>query len=296
MAKTLLIKAFNEFNKEWKTGNAFNRIILVFLLLVLLVVTFFIGWVIFIFYKISLSSLLNGLIIPLGFNLQSPLTYLSLISFGLALGIAVFTLFKIKINWYLVSTIFLTAILLIYGLSFINETYSKDLPVNLTANILSENDYNILKNHSCSFPLLTCHSRPNRETFVIDKQLVCTFQLSEQCNHSLDKLIVVKYYTNPSNISREEKYATDNYFYLEIPIDENLEGVLIRPSFENKENLLQFPEPAHYLISLTQKYSSEEYNQRKKDKLLLIISLFSLSIFSSVVAVNNLKQILKKEK
>ncbi len=104
-------------------------------------------------------------------------------------------------------------------------------------------------------------------------------------------------YLNGTTVPDEEK-GSSSVGYYEFNVDKDLEGIWFYPVFflNNSEESNVF----YSYISLANKYSLQDYNQKitkeNYDKIFLLITIFSISIFSTLVAMNNLKQLLHKDK
>ena len=72
-----------------------------------------------------------------------------------------------------------------------------------------------------------------------------------------------------------------------------MESLWVIPYFKLSDN--STVSPFYVYLEFEDVYSDEEYNKRMSDKASLLIALISLSVFSVIIAMNNLKQLLKKE-
>jgi len=279
-----LKKKIIEFIDEFKKLNLFLKIVAITILF-----SYLVFGVIFVFMsKFLFEFFYSNYINSLGFDIKTPLYLFVGLSFFFLLPLLLF--FKKKTNVYFAMGCFVFLFLIIFGFSFINQSYQSDLPINGRWNYESNNRYvkDFLSNPSCSISKLICNS--DKKYFVLEESVKCYFVVNETCPFSFDFLEIHYNFLNDSVGN-----TRGNSEYFEFNVNRNVTDMWIRPYFLfNNSSKYTF----YYNIHLANKYNLEEYNQKQTkenyDKIFLLITLFSLSLFTTIIAMNNLKQLLHK--
>ncbi|MGD9276805.1 MAG: hypothetical protein PVJ67_06560 [Candidatus Pacearchaeota archaeon] len=247
------------------------------------------AYLIFLVSSFSLKSIYSSYLEPLGFDYSSPLGYFSIFFSLEFLGFWIYYLFKRKINWYLFSVLAIILFLLIFGLSFITSSYKVDLPSSQYWKIVNNSETNMLVN--CNFSRLDCTSVRDKQYFVDGDEVYCSFGLSKECDASLMNITEVKkIYLNSEKEPRINLSIVENHANFEIKIEKGLKALWVIPYYSTNEKIIS---PFNIYWEFENIYSEEEYNKRQAEKSSFLIALISLSIFSSIIAMNNLKQLIK---
>lgn len=159
--------------------------------------------------------------------------------------------------------------------------------------ISSENDFNLLINtQGCNFSKLDCRSVRDKIYYVDGDEVYCQFGLPDDCNFNISTFEVKKIFLNSKNESVILTSPSDKSVSFQVKVEKNLKAIWVDPYFETGEKEIS---PFYIYWEFENVYSEEEYNKKQSEKVSLTIALLSLSIFSSIVAVNNFKQLLNKK-
>lgn len=113
--------------KEFLKQSIPKKIITILVILSIVLYTFLIVYSMIVLSTFSLKSIYLDYMTSLGFDYKSPLNYFLMLMTPLIIISGIFY-FLGKINWSVVSAITLIIFLIIFGLSFINESYKKIFP------------------------------------------------------------------------------------------------------------------------------------------------------------------------
>lgn len=244
---------------------------------------------------ISIFSLFyNNFLKTLGFDLKTPFLLFVLIA-GVTIPITIFLLRKT--NKFVIIAFYLMLFLFIFGVCLINQIYTPELPSEIPWRVINQEDNKLFwATPNCSISKLNCKSFQDKENFVIGDEILCSFDINRSCSLPLKKVSIIKFLLNNETILEDEGEVTPDQSYLKFEVDERVYEIAVYPEFyNNSEPLYAFTSS----IELNNKYSPEDYNQKKikerYEKTALLISLISLSLLSVTIAMNNLRQLSKKD-
>jgi len=288
--KPEIIEKIKSIIKRFKSLNNFNKLLWICIVLAWLFYLILIPYFIFIFISFSAQTTYTKLLEPLGLDFQGPIQTFYL--WALLLGTILLVNFTIKkrINVYLWASIFLSVFLIIFGLSFIGETYSSDLPASIYWKPYSGINY--LNEENCSYTRLDCMSVKDKINFVEGDEVYCTFEINESCSFWISDFNVNKNYLNSKNFTPLEADISKNLAVFRFEVEKSLQSLWVHPYISNGSYL---DSPFWALLELDDVYSDEEYLSLKQSKSLAIITLISISLFSTFVAMNNLKQLIERK-
>lgn len=292
------IKKFDSLEKNKKIEYIFSLIFIFWIIITGILGLYVWGLLINIFSRSFFYEIIN----PLAFNLKTPwkyfLVFFFFITFFSGIYIVIKTILKkeVKIDYYLLFGIYIFIFLLIFGISFIKQSYGSEFTNNLSWQSYSENDTRIFLNTaSCSISPLNCNSLGHYNKFVIGDEIYCTFEVNENCSFILNSIDIEKKYFNNDTIEKQNIPTINSGGRIFFPLEDNLRYISINPQFieSNIKNNISF----FYLYIYTRdRYTLDEYHQKEYEKTFLIITLISISLFSTIVAMNNLKQLLEKNR
>lgn len=279
--------------KHFLESSTKDKIIISAFVLVGIFASVYFLYILVVFSSFSLSSIYNNYLEPLGFDYASPFqSFLLLFLLELVIFSILPLVFKRKINWYLFSTLAIILFLFIFGLSFITFSYKIDLPSSPYWDIQDLNESNELISQDCNFSRLDCKSVWDKQYFVSGDEVYCQFVLSDGCDVVLkDFFDVRKVYLNSKNESKIPVSLTEKQVVFQIEIERELKALWVIPYFSLGNKTIS---PFYLYWEFENVYSEEEYNRKQSEKTSLLIALISLSIFSSVTAMNSLKQMLER--
>ncbi len=289
-----MVKKRNKLAENLKKGWDYFRkrsisvkILLVVAVLFLVFYTLLIGiaWAStgFLSIKIFITNFIN----PLGLDLKTPFSMTILFWICIApILLIIYPFAKRKVNWYLVLTIYLLIFLVVFGVSITNQSYPYDLPRSYTWTFANQS---FSQEFSCAISFLECKSATNKNNFVVNDQVICNFSFGTACNYKFDNFKTYKAYLNSTDTSID--YPYNNMGTVVFDITDNLRFVQVSPYFSvnNSES-----ENIYSIITLFDKYSDSDYNQRKQNKAVLLITIISAILFSTIIAMNNLRQLMEK--
>lgn len=289
-------KVKNSYKKN-KPLFVVRSIFFVFLLITIMLGIYIWGVLI----KIFSINFFYDLINPLAFDLNKPWNYFLFFVLITAVIIVVYILFmsaankEIKPNFFLISGVYIFAFLLIFGVAFISQSYGSEFVNDLSWNIYSWNDSDeFLKNPDCSISKLNCNSLGHFNKFVIGDEIYCKFLVNESCPFVLTSLDVEKGYFNNDTTDKKEISTSNLRGIVNFELEDNLRYIFINPQFL-KENSFSDVSLFWIYVYTRDRYTLEDYHQKEREKAFLIITLISISLFSTIVAMNNLKQLVKRK-
>ncbi len=272
-------------------------LILIMLFCIFGVVVLF--WATLIITLSSLAQFYKGYVESLGFNFRTPFGFFLLFFLlFIVLPSYLWWLYRRRINLYFVVALSIILFIIIFGICFVNESYISELPQDLQWQISEVEEHNkFQESQNCSITKLRCESSQGKKNFVIDDEIYCTFTTNENCSYKLGNISLVRFYLNNESQIREEIHTAPSQGYLNFRIEETLHQIVVYPNFYNSSGDKL---SAYYLfISPYNKYSLGDYNQKESkeryDKIFLLSTIISIGLFSSIVAMNNLKQLLEKK-
>ena len=276
-----------------------------YLMLLIFFAIFFIGIILLGLYtfgfmiKFLSLSFFNDIIKPLAFDLVTPWAYFLsfvFISIMFVLGYAEIKIRKkTPINVYFIAGIYIFAFLLIFGFSFISQSYGSEFTKGFIWNTYPSNETNeFINNPNCSISRLNCNSIGHYNKFVIDDELYCQFELNPKCPFELTSLDLDKKYFNNNTIIKEEINTINSSGTINFILDSDLRYLFLVPQF-TKINSPTDISLFHMYIYTRDRYTLEEYHQKENEKAFLIVTVLSIALFSTIVAMNNLKQLLEKK-
>ncbi len=292
MDKKEIIDWIKETIKKFKLLNNLYKILWICGILILLFyVVFVIPYTFFIFLRFSFQNTYINFLEPLGLDFKTPWKTFSLLALIPGAIFSVILIIKKKINIYFWISIFLFLFLLIFGLSFIAETYDSDLPASIYWRPIQGTNY--LNQENCPYSRLDCKSVKDKINFVEGDEVYCTFEINDSCSFWISDFKVDKNYLNLKNFTPLEADVGKNLAVFRFEVEKSLESIWVYPYISNGSHSYG---SFWTLLELDEVYSDEEYFSLKQAKALVITTLISISLFSTIVAMNNLKQLLKKDK
>ena len=189
-----LIKFIRKFKKDFKEASFKDRVLTIIGVIMFILFIVIIPFTIFIWgFLINsvISKFFDEIVIPLGFNFKKPIIYYGFFILFTVLIYSIYWLIqsrggniKIKINSYLIASIFIIGFLIIFGLCFINQNYKTDIPLNISWQVSNITEWsNFQKNSNCTISFLECKSSQNKDSFVIGDRIYCVYTVNENCTY-----------------------------------------------------------------------------------------------------------------
>jgi hypothetical protein len=244
---------------------------------------------------------------PLGFDFTHPM--LIFISFSVTISVLLGITFLIWkklnkekekhfLNKFIVFGIFLLLFIIVFGICLVSQSYSSKLPGNFTWYYsASDNNKALLEESNCQIDFLKCFNLDGNDDFVIGNEIRCSSSwLEGNCSAMFSSLKITKYYPQ-NNFTEESKDIKDKYFVYNFIVEENLRSIDFKPTFKLSNDSLISPYTAK--ISLQDKYFIEQYKEDKSkeryEKVFFLFTIISIGFLSTIVAMNNLKQLMEKK-
>lgn len=243
----------------------------------------------------SANHVYSILLSPLGLDFGTPSQVFGIFLAFIILFFGVFMMVTGKINIYLLFGVLISTALIVFGISFIGEAYGMDLPGSFKWDLFNNANESFLLREYCNFTRLDCRSVTDKINYVEGDEVYCDFSINKNCSFYLSDFEVEISYLNmdnksPINVSLSSK---DHRAIFNFEVKKNMEGIWVTPEITNgtMTNL-----PFWKFMELNEIYSDEEYRSMKQSKAAAIITLVSISLFSTFVALNNFKQLIEKPK
>lgn len=293
------MKSFIKCTKDLLGENKIQFLIISFIILflILTILLGFYSWIVI--FKVYTSLFIDNIIKPLSFDLKTPFIFFFFILL-LTLVICIICsliqehIFKRKpknnYHWIIFSFL-IFAFLIIFGLCFISQTYGGEFSQDLPWNYHNKNDWDLFKNNpNCSISKLKCSSKYNN--FVIEEEVECVFDYNLACPIKLNYVVSHKVYKN--NNTPFESFFSPGRGVINFNVNENIEKISLNILI--LKNSSSNPMPLVYRdILISDKYTREEYHQKEHNKAFAIITLISISLFSTIIAMNNLRQLIEEK-
>jgi len=283
------MKKLEELFKRFKSFNITRKVIWILAILFILAYILIVGYVFFLYVVFSAKTTVSTLLDPLGLDFKRPLQTFILWGTILLLVFVIDIARAKKTNFYLWGSIFISLALIIFGASFIGEAYGSNLPSSIPWTPHQETSSLIKEN--CPFSRLDCKSVRDKRNYVEGDEAYCTFSISENCSFKISNFKVDKIYLNQEGTTPINVTMGDNFATFKFSIEKSLKSIWVNPKISNGT---YSEDPFYIYMEFNEVYSDEEYLSLMQSKSLVLITLISISLFSSFVAMNNLRQIIRR--
>lgn len=208
---------------------------------------------------------------------------------------------KIKkyLNVYVLFSLFLTAVIVTSGIDLLAQQYPSKLPFDKDIFQVHYNDHT--KYEEFGFydlgginpPKIDCRSDKSYNDFVEGDRLICITNVSYKKDFYISDIKMIAYHVNGSKINLNRTHSCGYTIRVyEIPLDNDYEFIDTRFLISDKNDFREWHLP-HGSLEFKPIISQEEYFSRERSKTTLLITIFSIALFSSVIAVKNLRDLIE---
>lgn len=206
-----------------------------------------------------------------------------------------------KMNlWFILSiSIILTSV--IFSFSFYDSFTNYPFPIQGKITPSSDLSREILNNSTKSGIYIDCDNGvKNEREYIQGKTVYCNFLIEYKSGNfsSLKKIEVLYFLDNKTNFRKFQNYSLNdienNETRTQVPVEiiEDFNQAIIYVYFENNEKQIQI---GRVYLKPEKILTQEQYEQKRSDSLTLLVALLSIFVLSSVIAINNLRQMFQNK-